>query len=130
VSSPSATGFVAERSAGGGSVVLVGEEDHTCGFILLRDRMRADVPDALKRLRAFGVSRLVMLTGDNRPTADAIGKESGVDEIRAELLPAQKVENIEALVAEHGSVVMVGDGVNDAPALARASVGMCDGGGG
>jgi Cd2+/Zn2+-exporting ATPase len=118
---------VAERAAGGGSVVLVGEEDHTCGFILLRDRMRADVPDALKRLRTFGVSRLVMLTGDNRPTAEAIGKESGVDEIRAELLPAQKVENIEALVAEHGSVAMVGDGVNDAPALARASVGIAMG---
>lgn len=121
---------VEERSARGGSVVLVGENGHTCGFILLRDRLRPDVPDALKELRSLGVEHLVMLTGDNRATAEAIAKESGLDEVRAELLPSQKVESIEAMVSEFESVVMVGDGVNDAPALARASVGVAMGAGG
>lgn len=119
--------LVNERSAAGGSVVLVGEDDHTCGFILLKDKLRPEAPKTIAELRIIGIERLVMLTGDNRATADAIAKESGLDEARAELLPAQKVESIEELVREFEFVVMVGDGVNDAPALARATVGVAMG---
>lgn len=124
---PARDQFVAERSALGGSVVLVGENGHTCGFILLRDQLRPEVPKTLRELRSLGLERLVMLTGDNRATAMAIAKESGLDEVRAELLPEEKVQSIEALLGIYGSVVMVGDGVNDAPALARASVGVAMG---
>jgi Cd2+/Zn2+-exporting ATPase len=122
--------LVADRSSKGGSVVLVGEKNHTCGFILLRDKLRPETARTISELRGSGVQRLIMLTGDNTATATAIGAESGLDEVRAELLPADKVKQIEALVAEFGSVVMVGDGVNDAPALARATVGIAMGVGG
>lgn len=74
-----------------------------------------------------GVERLVMLTGDNAETARAIADELGLDECRADLLPAEKVDAVKELEARHGRVAMVGDGVNDAPALAAASVGIAMG---
>ena len=83
--------------------------------------------NALAALRAAGVEHLVMLTGDNAPTARAIARETGVDDVRAELLPAEKVAAVEELVGRYGAVAMVGDGVNDAPALARATVGVAMG---
>lgn len=119
--------LVEERSARGGSVVLIGEEGHTCGFILLKDRLRPEVHKTMSQLRSFGIERLVMLTGDNRATAEVISKEAGLDDFSAELLPAEKVQRIEDLVSQFRSVVMVGDGVNDAPALAIASVGVAMG---
>ena len=76
------------------------------------------------------MKRLVMLTGDNQATAEAVGREVGVDEVQADLLPEDKVAAIAALVAQGHRVAMVGDGVNDAPALARADVGIAMGGGG
>ena len=78
----------------------------------------------LDRLRALGVRPLVMLTGDNCGVGEAIGREVGVDEVRAELLPEDKVTAVKALRDRHGQVAMVGDGVNDAPALAHAAVGI------
>jgi Zn2+/Cd2+-exporting ATPase len=68
-----------------------------------------------------------MLTGDNQPTAEAIARATGVDEIRAELLPADKVSAVEELVRRYGSVAMIGDGINDAPAMGRASLGIAMG---
>ncbi|MBY0524443.1 MAG: cadmium-translocating P-type ATPase [Gemmataceae bacterium] len=114
-------------SGPGRTVVAVGNESHVCGLIGLADAVRPEARQTLQALRDAGVGRLVLLTGDNAATADAIGRQTGVDEVRAELLPADKVQAVEELVARHGSVAMIGDGVNDAPALARAGLGIAMG---
>lgn len=114
-------------SAAGRSVVVVGTDEHVCGLIALADSVRPHAKKTLEDLRAAGVEHIVMLTGDNKGTAEAVGRETGVDEVRAELLPEDKVRAVEALVSRYGSVAMVGDGVNDAPALGRATVGIAMG---
>ncbi|MBY0455790.1 MAG: heavy metal translocating P-type ATPase, partial [Gemmataceae bacterium] len=111
----------------GRSVIVVGNEKHVCGLIALADAVRPAAKDAIRDLKELGVMRVVMLTGDNEATARAVGKDAGVDEVQAGLLPEEKVAAVEALVAEFGTVAMVGDGVNDAPALARASLGIAMG---
>ena len=116
-----------QMSGSGRSVVVVGNEEHVCGLIGLADAIRPTSRNALDRLREAGVQHLIMLTGDNAPTARAIAEQVGLTEFRAELLPEDKIAAIEALVTKYGSVAMVGDGVNDAPALARASVGIAMG---
>ncbi|WP_437186733.1 heavy metal translocating P-type ATPase [Planctomicrobium sp. SH668] len=111
----------------GQTVVIVGNERHVCGLLALSDTVRPTAKAALDGLRAAGIQHLVMLTGDMATTAESIGREIGVDEIRAELLPAEKVQAVERLVQEYMHVAMVGDGVNDAPALATASLGLAMG---
>lgn len=111
----------------GRSVIVVGNEKHVCGLIALADAVRPAAADAIRELKELGVVQVVMLTGDNVATARAVGKDAGVDKVRAGLLPEEKVAAVEALVAEFGTVAMVGDGVNDAPALARASLGIAMG---
>lgn len=120
-----------ERLASSGrSVVVVGNDEHVCGLITLADRVRDTSKTAIADLKALGIEHLVMLTGDNRQTAEAIAQQVGVDEVLAELLPEDKVTAIESLVARYGNVAMIGDGVNDAPALARATLGIAMGVGG
>jgi Zn2+/Cd2+-exporting ATPase len=114
-------------SQGGVTVVIVGNERHVCGYVALADRVRPSALKAVETLRALGIESIVMLTGDNTPTAKAIAQASGVDDVRADLLPADKVTAIENLVSKYGSVAMVGDGVNDAPAMARSSLGIAMG---
>jgi Cd2+/Zn2+-exporting ATPase len=114
-------------SSTGRSVVVIGNAEHVCGMIALADRIRPTTCDAVARLKALGVQHVVMLTGDNRPTAEAIAREAGVPEVMAELLPADKVGAVEALAAKYGTVAMIGDGVNDAPAMARATLGIAMG---
>ncbi len=114
-------------SAAGRTVVVVGHDDHVCGFLTLADRLRDTSRSAIRQLRAAGVKHVVMLTGDNEGTAQAIAKETGIDEVQAELLPEDKVRAVASLVAKYGSVAMIGDGVNDAPALARATLGIAMG---
>lgn len=114
-------------SSAGRSVVVVGNERHVCGLITLADAVRPAARDTLRALRDQGMQHIVMLTGDNRETAEAIAQETGVDEVHAELLPEDKVTVMESLVSKYGSVAMVGDGVNDAPALGRATVGIAMG---
>jgi Cd2+/Zn2+-exporting ATPase len=111
----------------GQTVVVLGRGEEVCGLIALADTPRPGSRQALADLRAHGVERLVMLTGDNAATARAIAEQVGVDEVRAELLPADKLTAVEELVARYGTVAMVGDGVNDAPAMARASFGVAMG---
>jgi Cd2+/Zn2+-exporting ATPase len=119
--------MIPKLQAAGKTVVLVGTEDRLEGVIAVADEIRPGVESTVERLHALGVECVVMLTGDNERTARAIAEEVGVDEYRAELLPEQKVEAIEELEAEYGEVAMVGDGINDAPALATATVGIAMG---
>ena len=114
-------------AADGRSVVVVGDEQHVCGLIAIADAVRPEARGIVEALRRQGVSHIVMLTGDNKATATAIAAQTGVEEVRAELLPADKVAAIEELVRVHGAVAMVGDGVNDAPAMARATLGIAMG---
>jgi len=117
-------------SQAGQTAVVVGNESHVCGLVAIADGVRADARAALEDLRRLGIETIVMLTGDNRGTAEAIARETGVSEVRAELLPDEKVEAIQDLVERYGAVAMVGDGINDAPALARATLGIAMGGAG
>ncbi len=100
------------------------------GIIGVADVVRPDAREAVAALKRLGIRRTVMLTGDNERTARAVAAQAGVDEVRANLLPEEKVAAVEDLLAEYGQVAMVGDGVNDAPALARATVGIAMGGAG
>ena len=113
--------------AAGATMVVVGDDGGVLGLLELRDRIRPDAKGIVARLHAQGVKTIVMLTGDNERTARAVAAEVGIDEVRAELLPEDKVEAIEKLVASHEMVAMVGDGVNDAPAMARAHYGIAMG---
>ncbi|MBX7165960.1 MAG: cation-translocating P-type ATPase [Pirellulales bacterium] len=111
----------------GASVIVIGKDDHVCGLIALADQIRPESREAIVELRRSGIERIVMLTGDNRGTGEVIGQKAGVDEVRAELLPDDKVIAVEKLVSDFQHVAMIGDGVNDAPALARATVGIAMG---
>lgn len=113
--------------AEGKTVIIIGNSHHVCGLIAVADTIRPDARNIVAQLHAAGVNPVVMLTGDNRTTAEAIAREVGIDEVQAELLPEDKLGAIEALLSRHGLVAMVGDGINDAPALARASLGIAMG---
>lgn len=114
-------------SSAGSSVVVIGNDEHVCGFIAVADRLRSDAKAAVADLRAAGIEHIVMLTGDNNGTAAAVGREAGVDEVRAELLPEDKVKTVEELVGRFEQVAMIGDGVNDAPAMALSTLGIAMG---
>jgi Cd2+/Zn2+-exporting ATPase len=111
----------------GKTVVLVGTEDRLEGIVGVADTVRPEARWAVSKLHEAGVGRIVMLTGDNEHTARVIGEQVGVDEVRAGLLPEEKVEAVQELTAGDRTVAMVGDGVNDAPALAAATVGIAMG---
>ena len=113
--------------AKGQTVVLIGDDEHVCGLLALADTVRPEAAAALAALRALGIDHLIMLTGDNRATAEVIAGQVGIDEVHADLLPENKLAVVERLVTRHHFVGMVGDGVNDAPAMARASLGIAMG---
>jgi Cd2+/Zn2+-exporting ATPase len=114
-------------AAAGYTPVLVSADERYIGTIAVADTVRASSRAAIEHLRRMGMQRLVMLTGDTASTAQRIGAEVGVNEVRAELLPEDKVQAVREL-QQHGPVVMVGDGINDAPALAAADVSVAMGG--
>jgi len=116
-----------ELEDAGHSAIAVGSEGHVCGLLSVADGVRDGAPEAIRALKRLGVREVLMLTGDNEQTARSVAEVTGVDEYRAGLLPEDKVEAVRELVAEHGRVAMVGDGVNDAPAMAVASMGIAMG---
>ena len=122
-----AEGIASDLAAQGKSVVLVGSNKEVFGILALQDELRPGAREALAALRRAGIQRLVMLTGDNRRTAAAIAEQAGIDEAIAELKPEQKNQAIQRLQREVGPTAMVGDGINDAPALAIATVGIAMG---
>lgn len=111
----------------GHSIVFIGNEEHVCGLISVADALRPGCKEAIGELHQAGITKVVMLTGDNDGTARTIAKQSGVDEYKAELLPEDKTEYVTSLVSAYQHVAMVGDGVNDAPAMAAASLGVAMG---
>ena len=116
--------------AEGKTVMLVADDSTILGLVAVSDRIRPEVAETVDALHRAGIRRTVLLTGDNPRTAAAIARQAGMDEARAQLLPEQKVNAMAELLEEHNAVGMVGDGINDAPALARATVGIAMGGAG
>ena len=127
LSSPLLESAVESISADGATPVIVARDGVVRGVIGVADQMREGAPEALDVLRAQGIRHVVMLTGDSLRSARGFAAAVGVDDVRAELLPEDKVKSVEALKATHGVVAMVGDGINDAPALASADVGIAMG---
>ncbi|MDP2316285.1 MAG: cation-translocating P-type ATPase [Pseudomonadota bacterium] len=114
---------IAEGGAAGRIPVLVARDEHVLGLVLLSDRLRAEAKGAIERLHAKGM-RVVMLTGDHEGPANDVAERLGIREVRANLLPEDKVRIVQALRAQGRKVCMVGDGINDAPALMEADVGV------
>jgi Cu+-exporting ATPase len=118
--------FAESHNINGGIVVFIAINSKPAGVIGVADPVKESTPEAIKKLHQLGI-RIIMLTGDNRVTAMAIGKKLGIDQVHAELLPQQKTEVIKELQKEGRIVAMAGDGINDAPALAQADVGIAMG---
>ncbi|HAT8371265.1 TPA: heavy metal translocating P-type ATPase, partial [Legionella pneumophila] len=113
--------------AAGKTVVLLGTDKEILGLIAIADPLRPTARQMVSNLKSMGIERVVMLTGDNLITASSIGEQAGVDEVFSDLSPEDKTRKIEELERRYGKVMMVGDGVNDAPALAAAHVGVAMG---
>jgi len=116
-----------ELEDAGHSVIAIGDFTHICGLISVADAARPNMYQIVSAIKDLGVEKVVMLTGDNQRTADALAKEVGIQEVKAELLPEDKVGAIEDLKRRHPIVAMIGDGVNDAPAMAASSFGIAMG---
>ncbi len=114
----------------GKTVMVIGTEAEVLALIAVADEIRESSKEAIRKLHAMGIERTIMLTGDNQGTANAIGAVAGVHDIQADLLPEDKLTLIKKIKEQYGHVAMVGDGVNDAPALASATVGIAMGGAG
>lgn len=112
----------------GHSVIAIGDFTHICGLMSIADQPRPNIAQTLSAIEDLGIEKIVMLTGDNEKTAQTLANEVGLDDYRAELMPEDKVKAIEELKNQHSLVAMVGDGVNDAPAMAASSFGIAMGG--
>lgn len=111
-----------------GTVVHVAANGRYLGYLVIEDEIKPDAQSALNALKALGVQKTVLLTGDNARVGEAVARRLGMDEVHAGLLPADKVNNMETLLAQGGPVMFVGDGINDAPVIARADLGVAMGG--
>ena len=120
-------GATAKEPCGIGTAVHICREGEYLGYILVRDAIKPDAKEAIDSLKRKKIKKTVMLTGDSVSVAESVGKELGLSEVRSELLPADKVDAIEELIAAGGRVAFVGDGINDAPVLSRADVGIAMG---
>jgi P-type E1-E2 ATPase len=113
-----------------GSLIYISKDGKVIGGIVLADTIKEGAPEHLHEIKQSGITRTVMLTGDSAAIAKAVGEETGVDEVKADLLPEGKVAAIEEIKKGGGTVAMVGDGINDAPALIKSDVGIAMGIGG
>ena len=118
---------IKELQQAGNTVILLGSEQQLQGLIAVMDPLRPDVQETIKQLRQSGIEKILMLSGDNKLAAQTIAAQAGIDEVFAELSPEDKKRKVEELEREYGRVAMVGDGINDAPALAAAHVGIAMG---
>jgi Cd2+/Zn2+-exporting ATPase len=118
---------LSEQTEQGRTTVLVANDLKPIGLIAIADEIRSETPHAIASLKAMGVKKIIMLTGDNNKVAKAVAEEIGVDDFEAELLPEQKLQFVEKLQKQGRVVGMIGDGINDAPALALADVGIAMG---
>ncbi|MEK9198194.1 heavy metal translocating P-type ATPase [Ureibacillus sp. 179-F W5.1 NHS] len=114
----------------GKTIMIIGTEKELLGVIAVADEVRESSKDVIQQLHQLGIDKTIMLTGDNQSTANAIGRYVGVSTVNAELMPEDKLNSIRQLKSQFGKVAMVGDGVNDAPALAASTVGIAMGGAG
>jgi Cd2+/Zn2+-exporting ATPase len=114
-------------SKAGRTVIVIGNDSHVCGLIAVADAVRPQIAGVIQSLKDSGVEHIIMLTGDNKSTASGIAEQVGLTEVKADLLPEDKVTAIEDLLRRYETVAMVGDGVNDAPAMTRASLGIAMG---
>jgi len=129
VNAPRNTGIfrqIGAMRADGKTVMVLGTDEKLIGIIAVRDQVRPEARAMIDRLRSMGIA-VIMLTGDNAVTARVVAMNLGIDEMRADLKPEDKISAIEDLKTKYGSVAMIGDGINDAPALARATVGIAMG---
>jgi heavy metal translocating P-type ATPase len=118
---------ISEQTEQGRTTVVVANDLKAVGLIAIADEIRSETPHAIASLKAMGIKEIIMLTGDNYKVAKAVAEEIGVDDFRAELLPEQKLQFVEKLQEQGKIVGMIGDGINDAPALALADVGIAMG---
>ncbi len=118
--------LAATLAAGGKTPIYVGNREEILGLIAVADPLKATSPEAVRRLKAMGL-QVIMLTGDNAKTAQALAAEAGIDQVISDVLPADKAQVVADLQAKGLKVAMVGDGINDAPALAQADVGLAIG---
>jgi Cd2+/Zn2+-exporting ATPase len=116
-----------ELEDSGHTIVIVGRNNHVCGLIGVGDTIREEASRAIQQLKLMGVKKLFMLTGDNEGTAKAIACAIGIDAFKSELLPEDKINHIKLLKNEYKNIAMIGDGINDAPAMATASLGVAMG---
>jgi len=121
---------ISEQTEQGRTAILVANDMKPVGLIAIADEIRPETPRAIASLKAMGIKNIIMLTGDNHKAAKSVAKEIGVDEFQADLLPEQKLQFVEKLQKQGRVVGMIGDGINDAPALALADVGIAMGGAG
>lgn len=126
----SSNGIIVPKDDYIGTVVYVAINNEYKGSIIISDEVKSDSKEAISELKALGVNKVVMLTGDSKKVANAVASELGIENVYSELLPGDKVEKVEALLKEErkGKLAFVGDGINDAPVLARADVGVAMGG--
>ncbi|MEM5786508.1 MAG: heavy metal translocating P-type ATPase, partial [Syntrophobacteraceae bacterium] len=111
----------------GNSIVVMWCDDHVCGLMSVADQVRSEASSVIASLKELGLQKIVMITGDNQRTAELISRAVGIEEFAAELLPADKVAFVTELKEKYGAVAMVGDGINDAPAMAAANVSIAMG---
>jgi P-type E1-E2 ATPase len=118
---------ISEQTERGRTTILVANDMKPVGLIAIADEIRPQTPMAIAALKSMGIKKVIMLTGDNRKVAKSVAEEIGVDDFEAELLPEQKLQFVETLQKQGRIVGMIGDGINDAPALALADVGIAMG---